>query len=117
MTRHPWPGSRKHARSTVPSTLAGGQIDPARPQALVSQRTAEGRLQLGAVEYIVLQADRDATHAVPPSLLGQSFMLMPADNRFGLPPFYQLHAWVWQDNPSGMFSMWNPAASCSPNSA
>jgi hypothetical protein len=44
-------------------------------------------------------------------------MLMPADNRFGLPPFYQLHAWVWQDNPSGMFSMWNPAASCSPNSA
>jgi len=26
--------------------------------------------------------------------------------------FYSLHAWIWKDNPSGMFSMWNPAANC-----
>ena len=27
-------------------------------------------------------------------------MLMPADNRFGLPPFYQLRAWFWRTNPN-----------------
>ncbi|MBV9326757.1 MAG: hypothetical protein JO352_23605 [Chloroflexi bacterium] len=39
-------------------------------------------------------------------------MLTPADNRYGLPPFYSLHAWIWRDNPAGMFSMWNPDVSC-----
>jgi hypothetical protein len=93
-----------------------GTIDAARPQALVYQRTEDGRLQLGAVEYIVLQADWDATHSSPPSLFGQTFMLMPAENRMGWPAFYQLHAWVWQANPSGMFSMWNPGVTCTPSS-
>ena len=31
-----------------------------------------------------------------------------------LPAFYELHAWAWQDNPSGKFSDWNPSASCTP---
>ena len=48
----------------------------------------------------------------PPSLFGQQFMLTQAGNRYGLPAFYSLHAWVWKDNPDGMFSMYNPAASC-----
>jgi len=25
---------------------------------------------------------------------------------------YILHAWVWKNNPSGMFEDWNPAVSC-----
>ena len=87
-------------------------LDPARPQALVYQRTGDGRLQLGAVEYVVFQSDWDATHSAPPSLFGQSFMLMPADNRLGLPPFYQLHAWIWKANPTGTFNMWNPDVTC-----
>ena len=33
-------------------------------------------------------------------------------NRFGLPAFYSLHAWIWKHNPSGTFSMWNPNVSC-----
>ena len=32
------------------------------------ERAAEGRLQLGAVEYVVLQAGWDATHGAPPLL-------------------------------------------------
>ena len=39
-------------------------------------------------------------------------MLTAADNRFGLPAYYSLHAWIWLDNPAGMFNMWNPGVSC-----
>jgi hypothetical protein len=92
--------------------LQSGKVDPTRPQTLVYQRTPDGRLQLGAAEYVVLQADWDASHSAPPLLFGQDFMLMPADNRFGLPPFYQLHAWIWKANPSGTFNMWNPDVTC-----
>jgi hypothetical protein len=99
-----------------PARMQSGTLDPARPQALVYQRTSDGRLQLGAVEYLVFQAEWDATHASPPSLFGQSFMLMPADNRFGLPQFYQLHAWIWKTNPSGIFNMWNPDVACASDS-
>ena len=94
------------------SLVKSGTIDPARPQALVYQRTDSGRLQLGAVEYVAFQAEWDAAHASPPSLFGETFMLTPADNRFGLPAYYSLHAWVWKDNPKGMFSMWNSSLTC-----
>jgi hypothetical protein len=97
------------------SLVQAGTVDAARPQALVYQRTADGRLQLGAVEYVVLQAGWDTAHAAPPALFGENFMLTSAENRYGLPAFYSLHAWVWKDNPLGTFSMWNPSVSCSPN--
>jgi hypothetical protein len=96
------------------SLVQGGTIDSARPQALVYERTPEGQLQLAAVEYVALQAGWDGAHNAPPSLFGEQFMLTPADNRYGLPAFYSLHAWIWKDNPMGMFSMWNPSASCTP---
>jgi len=107
-------GMGVHYRS--PARMQSGTLDPARPQALVYQRTSDGRLQLGAVEYVVFQAEWDATHSTPPSLFGQDFMLMPADNRFGLPQFYQLHAWIWRANPSGVFNMWNPDVACTSDS-
>ena len=92
--------------------VQAGTIDAARPQALVYERTPDGRLQLAAVEYVVLQTGWDAAHTAPPALFGQTFMLTPADNRYGLPAFYSLHAWIWKPNPTGMFSMWNPSVSC-----
>jgi hypothetical protein len=39
-------------------------------------------------------------------------MLTPDGNRFGLPAFYSLHAWVWKHNPAGTFAMWNPNVTC-----
>jgi hypothetical protein len=53
-----------------------------------------------------------ATHSSPPSLFGQTFNFTPAPNRYGLPAFYSLHAWIWKNNPEGMFAMWNPDISC-----
>jgi hypothetical protein len=81
----------------------------------VYERTADGRLQLGAVEYVVLQVGWDAAHDAPPSLFGENFARTPSENRYGLPAFYSVHASVWNDNPAGMFSMWNPDVSCATN--
>jgi hypothetical protein len=92
--------------------VQAGAVDAARPQALVYERTPEGQLSLAAVEYVVLKDGWDADHGSAPTLFGQKFMVTDAGNRYGLPAFYSLHAWVWMDNPSGMFSMYNPAASC-----
>ena len=39
-------------------------------------------------------------------------MELSAGNRYGLPPFYELHAWLWQHNPSGFFEDWNPRVTC-----
>jgi hypothetical protein len=55
---------------------------------------------------------RDAAHSSPPSLFGQTFGLVTIPNRYGLPPSYELHAWLWKPNPSGMFYEWNPSVSC-----
>jgi len=92
--------------------VKAGKIDPNKPQALVYEPMGNGQLSLVAVEYVVIQQQWNAAHNSPPMLFGQHFMLTPDGNRFGLPAFYSLHAWIWQNNPSGMFSMWNPTVSC-----
>jgi len=95
--------------------IQGGTLDPARPQALVYQVQRNGQVQLVAVEYVVFQSAWDASHKEPPTLFGQTFMLNPADNRFGLPAFYSLHAWIWKHNPSGTFAPFNPQVRCQPD--
>lgn len=92
--------------------VAGGKVDPARPQALVYEVQPDGTLRFVAVEYVVFKEAWDAAHSGPPTLFGEPFMLTPADNRFGLPAFYALHAWIGKENPSGTFSAWNPATGC-----
>jgi hypothetical protein len=87
-------------------------LDPTTPEAVVYEPMSNGRLRLVALEYIVFQAAWDAEHSSPPELFGQPFMLVTAPNRFGIPAFYQLHTWIWKDNPSGMFQMWNPRVHC-----
>jgi len=88
-------------------------LDPKRPEALVYEPQA-GHLHLVALEYIVLQSPWDATHASAPALFGHQFMLTPEPNRFGLPAFYSLHAWLYKHNPAGEFEMWNPNVHCPP---
>jgi hypothetical protein len=92
--------------------VASGQIDARKPQALVYEPEEHGQLRLVAVEYVVIQQTWDATHSSPPMLFGQEFMLTTSPNRYGLPAFYSLHAWIWKHNPSGMFNMWNPRVQC-----
>lgn len=82
-------------------------VDALQPEAMVYQPGPNGQLQLVAVEYIVPAAAWDAAgNTQPPSVLGQSFHLNPS---LGV---YILHAWIWRDNPLGMFNDWNPNVSC-----
>ena len=87
-------------------------IDPLQPEALVYAPNAAGQLKLAALEYVVIQAAWDSTHASRPSLFGRPFDLTPFPNRFGLPGFYSLHAWVWQPNSDGLLEPWNPRVHC-----
>lgn len=87
-------------------------LDPLRPEALMYEPQADGRLRLVGVEYIVFQAAWDTEHAAPPQLMGQTFTLVPEPNRYGVPAFYELHLWAWRHNPSGAFYDWNPRVAC-----
>lgn len=89
-----------------------GAIDPLRPEALMYQPATDGSYRLVGVEYLVFAAAWDSAHAAPPSLFGHTFSLVEAGNRYGLPPFYELHAWIWNENPNGMFFEWNPRITC-----
>ncbi|MGH3444985.1 MAG: hypothetical protein ACRDPB_06385 [Nocardioidaceae bacterium] len=85
------------------------------PEALVYRVNANGHKKLAALEYVVLRKDWRAANgqnAPRPRLYGHGFNFTPAGNRYGLPAFYSLHAWIWYDNPAGMFSMWNPRVHC-----
>lgn len=96
--------------------LLDGQVDAATPELVIYEPTKNGGMRLVAVEYLTLKAVWDAAHggpnAAPPSLFGTPFELVPAGNRYGLPDFYELHAWIWRHNPSGMNEDWNPTVSC-----
>ena len=86
--------------------------DAATPEALVYEPTKNGRLRLVAVEYVVIKAAWDATHEGRPSLFGEEFEETLGANRYGLPPYYSLHAWLWKHNPAGMFEDWNADVTC-----
>jgi hypothetical protein len=83
------------------------RVDRTRPEALVYATGPDGQLELVAVEYIVpakLWDDSDLEGL--PRLFGQTFHLNEA---LGV---YVLHAWIWKDNPAGLFEDWNPTVSC-----
>jgi hypothetical protein len=89
-----------------------GLLDPSRPEILIYEQR-DGRLRLLGVEFLVIAEQWDTAHpGAPPVLLGQHFQYVGSPNRYGLPPFYELHVWAWRNNPLGMFVDWNSAVSC-----
>jgi hypothetical protein len=91
--------------------VGDGMLDAARPEALLYE-PAFGRLKLVAVEYVVLAELWDAANEQPPVLEGQVFNYVGSPNRYGLPPFYELHVWAFKENPRGTFADHNPRVSC-----
>ena len=91
-------------------------IDPLRPEVLVYEPMPDGSLRLVGVEYVVFQGLwHDAFGAGTPSVLGVDMKPIAAGNRYGLPDFYERHAWIWRPNPRGMFDDWNSKVSCRGN--
>jgi hypothetical protein len=93
-----------------PDLMADHGVDPLEPEALVYAPGPNGQLKLAAVEWIVLGPDSNPPGVTEaPSVLGMEMhILVPPPG----PAFYLLHAWVWKNNPSGMFQDWNPNVSC-----
>ena len=71
----------------------------------------DGKLEFAAVECVVPQGLWEAEHGVdaaPPTVYGHEMhILNPALG------WYVAHAWVWMNNPSGVFADWNPDVDCS----
>ncbi len=88
-------------------------LDPQRPEALVYEPKAGGGMKLVALEYIVFKEVWEAAgHLQPPSMFGRQFDFTDRPNRYGIPPFYALHAWLWKPNSSGDLEPWNPRVDC-----
>jgi hypothetical protein len=104
------PGTGAMGIHYVRIDLLDGTVDPTTPEALVYEPEPNGRLRLVAVEYIVPQPAW--TQSSRPALLGETFGLIPGPNRYGPAGLYELHAWLWKHNPSGMFEDWNPRVDC-----
>jgi hypothetical protein len=93
----------------------------AEPEILLYIREG-GQTRLVAVEYWkpVLQNGQPYFGPTPPAnpgpapqMFGQTFQgPMPGHNPT-MPWHYDLHVWIWQDNPAGMFAQFNPGLSCS----
>ena len=83
-----------------------------RPEIVIYEPTANGRLRLIGADFLVFADVWNAKHDAPPQLMGQLFHLFEAPNRFGLPAFYTLHVWAWQENPTGTFVNWHSKVSC-----
>lgn len=93
--------------------LVDGTVDPSMPEVLVYEPQKNGKLKLVAVEFIVVAAAWDATHSSPPMLGSRVFDDHRPVGSPGPPfPNYQLHAWVWKNNPAGMYTPFNPTVSC-----
>jgi hypothetical protein len=90
--------------------MADNAVDALEPEALVYAPAADGGLKLVAVEWVVRGPDSNPPGvSEPPSVLGMEMhILVPPPG----PAFYLMHAWVWANNPSGMFADWNPEVSC-----
>lgn len=94
--------------------LIDATVDASEPEILVYAPAKNGKLKLVAVEFMVAAAPWDSAHAGAPTLAGQTYDDHRAPETWHGIPFahYDLHTWVWQNNPSGMFFPFNPTVSC-----
>ena len=90
--------------------LIDGVASVDEPELLLYEPEQNGRLRLVAVEYII-PYDFHSRESAPPELFGQKFLQNDTFKLWGL------HAWVWKENPSGMFASWNPNVTCANTTA
>jgi hypothetical protein len=109
------PGQGAMGVHMVNVSLLDATLDGTAPEVLVYEPRNNGTLKLVALEYVVFKAAWEEAHgtgAAPPSMFGRTFDFTDEPNRYGLPPFYALHAWIWKPNPSGLLEPWNPRVEC-----
>ena len=98
----------------LPSRVGDGVLNADEPEALIYEPLATGALRLVGVEFIVLASDWARLHPEggAPALQGHLTNYVGEPNRYGLPAFYELHVWAWENNPNGNFADWNTQVTC-----
>jgi hypothetical protein len=99
---------------------AGVHTDFTQPSVLIYVPDETGALKLGAVENLVFEKPwKEAGNAGPPEFQGRQYWhridnpaTLDVDEAHMFEPHYELHIWLYEDNPSGMFSPYNPRVSC-----
>lgn len=92
----------------LPDRLGDGIVDANAPEALIYEPQPTGGWRLVGVEFIALASSVQG----PPNLDGHLMHYVGEPNRYGLPPFYEMHVWAWRDNPKGNFADWNTSVTC-----
>jgi hypothetical protein len=91
--------------------LIAPALDPAKPQVLIYEPVGD-KLRLVAAEWFL---PVEAAGPTPPAIFGQQLQ-GPMEGHHPLQPVgmhhYDLHVWLWKDNPAGIFSATNPAVKC-----
>jgi len=91
--------------------LVGPTLDPAKPQVLVYEPEGD-KLRLVAAEWFLPLSTGVKER---PTLFGQKFDGPMAGHHPLMPTaleHYDLHVWLWKENPAGLFSPTNPAVKC-----
>jgi hypothetical protein len=98
---------------------AGTHTDFTRPSVLVYEPQPNGGYELVAVENIVFaQAWHAAGNLKRPAFHDNEYYsvidnpLTPTDEAHGFEPHYELHIWLYRENPAGMFMPFNVRARC-----
>jgi hypothetical protein len=84
--------------------LMDGVVEADSPDALIYAPRGNNRPKLMGVEFAIPYALWP--HQEAPKFLGNTFQ---SEDEFGV---YGLHAWVWSENPNGMFAESNPNVIC-----
>jgi hypothetical protein len=82
------------------------------PEALLYRTGTDGQLELTGVEYLVVDADQDLSTVEKHQIFGHRLFGPMEGHGPGMPRHYDRHAWIWLDNPAGLWSDYNPAVSC-----
>jgi hypothetical protein len=110
-----------------PPLLEDSTIDPLRPEILLYVPKENGTLKLVGVEYWTIALANTGSGPAPwfgpqapplgfftpaPTVFGQTFDGPMEGHTPTMPWHYDLHIWVAEANPSGVFAQFNPAISC-----
>ena len=97
-----------------------GVVNVDKPEALIYEPQANGKLRIVGVEYIVPKDAWDAANPAQPGLpsprpqlLGHLLNFVGSPNRYGIEGgFFEIHVWAFEDNPRGALHDWNPDVTC-----
>jgi hypothetical protein len=98
---------------------AGTHMDFHTPAVLIYEPKADGTQELVAIENLVWAKPwKDAGNQKPPAFAGNDYYYMhdnpetAVDEAHGFEPHYELHFWLYKQNPAGMFAQFNGGVTC-----